>query len=155
MPAFEASRPISSSILPRPQPVTYRIVASEFILIFRGANYKRRPCSKPRFIPDRVVSVAAMQEQERNLPQIVVRRRIRSIFRRQKKHRPSFVVSSYRPPKPVDRFQSACKMQYDYGDRASEPPDARAEVMRWRPPIPRWRIPTKKFSSVRGNSRHG
>jgi hypothetical protein len=41
MPAIAASRPINSSIVPRPQPVACRILACEFILIFRTANYKR------------------------------------------------------------------------------------------------------------------
>jgi hypothetical protein len=49
--------------LARPHPVFCRIVlACEFILILRAANYKRRPPSTARFSFDRLTSVAAMQE---------------------------------------------------------------------------------------------
>jgi hypothetical protein len=114
MPAFTASRPISSSILPRPQPATCRVLAREFILIFRDVNYKRRPHSKARFTFDRVTSVAAMQEQLRNSlancrgldgsPQLWA----------QESTKPVDLVSINRvsdPPNAVDRVQSACKMQ--------------------------------------------
>src|SRR5260370_7622653 len=66
MRAVTDRRAISSSILPRPQPATCRVLAREFILIFRDVNYKRRPHWKARFTFDRVTSVAAMQEQLRN-----------------------------------------------------------------------------------------
>src|SRR5260370_2093812 len=66
MKVFTAKRPIRSSQLVRPQPATCRVLAREFILIFRDVNYKRRPHSRARFTFHRVTSVAAMQEQLRN-----------------------------------------------------------------------------------------
>jgi hypothetical protein len=39
-----------------------------------------------------------------------------------------------RPPKAVDRVQSACKMQYDPGGWVIETLDAREEAMPWLPP---------------------
>jgi hypothetical protein len=41
MPAFDASRPINSSILPRLSRFNRRILALEFILSFREMKYKR------------------------------------------------------------------------------------------------------------------
>src|ERR1700733_1662669 len=49
MPAFTASRPISSSILPRLDRLLCRILDCEFILILCETNYKRSAPWKARF----------------------------------------------------------------------------------------------------------
>src|SRR4029453_7007908 len=65
MPAFTASRPISSSILPRPQPVTCRILAYRIYLDLPRYELQAMTSFQSAFIFDRVTSVAAMQEQLR------------------------------------------------------------------------------------------
>jgi hypothetical protein len=66
MPAFTASRPISSSILPRPQPVTCRILAYRIYLDLLRYELQAMTAFESAFVFDRVTSVAAMQEQLRN-----------------------------------------------------------------------------------------
>src|SRR5580704_17302942 len=66
MPAFAASRPINSSILPALIRLRAGPFIIEFILIWCAANYKRRPHAKTRFSFDRTTSVAAMQEWARH-----------------------------------------------------------------------------------------
>src|SRR5258705_12432655 len=66
MPAFTASRTISSSILPRPQPVTCRILAYRIYLDLLRYELQATTSFESAFIFDRWTSVAAMQEQLRN-----------------------------------------------------------------------------------------
>src|SRR5713226_3697369 len=65
-PAFTASRPISSSILPRPQPVTSRMLANRIYLDLLRYELQAMTSFERALIFDRVTSVAAMQEQLRN-----------------------------------------------------------------------------------------
>jgi hypothetical protein len=62
------------------------ILACEFILILRVANYKRRPPSTARFSFDRVTSVAAMQELARISPKNCRVKPVRSSFDRALQH---------------------------------------------------------------------
>jgi hypothetical protein len=94
MPAFAASCPINSSILPRPRPVTRRILDCEFILICHVANYKRSARVNAIFIADRFESVAALQEQVRNLRRIVAGQTA------------SLQLSTTNPARPVERDRS-------------------------------------------------
>jgi hypothetical protein len=86
-----------------------------------------------RFTFDRLASVAAMQEQVRNLRKIVAARHIRSDFRRKQARRrsircrPTGLAIPQRPLTGFNRF-ATCSMIWRL---AAEPPDAREEAMQW------------------------
>ncbi len=165
MPAFAASCPISSSILPRPRPVTCRILACEFILIFRVTNYKRSPHAKAIFIRDRVAVLHRCKSERGIYGYLSPVRRPHYNFRPPIERHRSILISKHRaasdrlpiPGEGVERFQSACKMQYDgavwrlkplteaLGGRAKR----RCNGER---PKPRWPIPATGFSSARATA---
>src|SRR6266436_2085542 len=114
MPAFTASRPISSSILPRPQPVTCRILAYRIYLDLLRYELQAMTAFESAFVFDRVTSVAAMQEQLRNSLANCRGADGSLQLSAQESTKPVDLVSMNRvsdPPNAVDRVLSACKMQ--------------------------------------------
>jgi hypothetical protein len=100
--------------LPRPQPVTCRILAYRIYLDLLRYELQATTSFESAFIFDRVTSVAAMQEQLRNSLANCRGPDGSLLLSMQESMKPVDLVWMNRvsnPPNAVDRVQSACKMQ--------------------------------------------
>src|SRR6202035_842645 len=131
MPAFAASRPINSSIVPRPHPVTCRILAYRIYLdLVRSELQATSACEGAIQLRshDECCSNARVGARcAAKLP----RAGTRCNFRCKQVPRPvDPLVAGWRSPwGGVDRVQQACKMQYDAGARRADTPAARNEAI--------------------------